>query len=95
MGGFSGRCQVWKLLWLCGSKQATGLVGLEGATRLLRPLRLHRPLVAHPVASKVTVQSGPRNMRVGELAHHGNQVVEWKDKRLAQRDRDGLLRRSL
>ena len=73
--------------------QVAGLVGLEGAVRRLRLFRLQRPQVAQAMAPQAAVEAGPRDLRVEELAHHGQQVVERQQKRLAQRHRNGLLRR--
>ena len=73
--------------------QVAGFVGLEAAVRGLGLLRLQRLQVAHPVAPQAAVEARAGNMRIEELAHHGEQVIERQEKRLAQRHRDGLLRR--
>ena len=73
--------------------QVAGFVGLEAAMRGLGFLRLQRLQVAHPMPAQAAVEPRARDMRIEELAHHGQQVVERQKKRPAQRNRDGLLRR--
>lgn len=74
--------------------QVAGLICLEGPVRGLRLFRLQRPQIARPMATQAAVQTGSRDMRVEELAHHGQQIVEWQEQCLAQHDRDGFLSRS-
>ena len=73
--------------------QVAGLVDVEGAVRGLGFLRLQRPQVARPVATQAAVESRARDMRVEELAHHREQVVERQEQGLAEGNRDALLRR--
>ncbi len=70
--------------------QVAGIVGLEAAMRGLGLLRLQRLQVAHAVAPEAAVEPRAGDMRVEELAHHGKQIVERQEKRLAQRHRDVL-----
>ena len=56
--------------------QVAGFVGLEGAMRGLRLLRLQRLQVAHAMAPQAAVGVRPRDLRVEELAHHGEEIVE-------------------
>ena len=73
--------------------QVAGFVGLEGAVRGLGLLRFQRLQVAYPMPPQAAVEARAGNMRIEELAHHGEQVIERQEKRLAQCNRDGLLRR--
>ncbi len=73
--------------------QIAGLVGLEGAVCRLRLLRLQRLQVAHPMTAQAAVEARARGTRVEELAHHGQQIIKRQEKRLAQRNCDGFLRR--
>lgn len=72
--------------------QVARLIGLETAMRGLGFLRLQRLQVAHAMPPQAAVEARARDMRVEELAHHGEQVVEGQEKRIAQRHRNGLLR---
>ena len=69
------------------------LVSLEGA--VLRLLFLGRELaqVSHAMPPQATIQARARGVRVQELAHHCQQVIQRDQQRLAQGHRDGLLRR--
>jgi hypothetical protein len=49
--------------------------------------------VAKAMQTKAAIKTGARDMRVRELAHHGQQVVELHQQGLAQRHRHGLLSR--
>ena len=73
--------------------QVSGLVGLEAAA--LRPPRLDLKIaqVAHAMPTQAAVQTGARDMRVQELPHHGQEVIERHQQGLAQRHRHGLLSR--
>ena len=59
--------------------QVAGFAGLEGAMRGLRLAGLQRLQVAHPMAAQAAVEPGARDVRVQELAHHGEKVVERQE----------------
>ena len=69
------------------------LVDGKGAVLGLGSLRLQRPQVAHPVAAQAAIQPRARDLRVDELAHDRQQIVQRQQQSLAQFHRDDLLRR--
>ncbi|CUH40492.1 hypothetical protein JSE7799_03226 [Jannaschia seosinensis] len=69
------------------------LVGLEGVMRRLRLFWLQRSQVARSMPTQTVVEPGARVVRVQELAHHGEQVVERQQQGRAQGHGDSLLRR--
>jgi len=70
-----------------------GFIGLESLVLRLWGLVLQIAQVAHPVPAQTAVQTGARGIRVEKLADHCQEVIERNQQRLAQRHRDGLLRR--
>lgn len=71
--------------------QVAWLIGLEATVGRLGLLRLQRLQIAHTMAAQAAVEARPRDLWIEKLAHHREQVVEWQQKRPAQRHRDGLL----
>ena len=73
--------------------QVAGLVGLERLVLRPRRYRLQIAQIAHPVPTQTAVKPRARDVRVQELADHGEQVVDRHQQRLAQHDRHRHLRR--
>ena len=69
-----------------------GLVGFEATVFWSRVLGLQIAQVPHSMAAQTAIQPRARGIRVQELPHHGKQIIERDQKRLAQGDRDNLLR---
>lgn len=69
------------------------LVGLEVAVFRPRRLGLKIAQVADAMPAQATVQARARDLRIQELPHHRQQIVERNQQRLAQRHGHGLLRR--
>lgn len=70
----------------------TGLASLESA--VFRPGRLGLQVaqIAHTMPAKAAVEPRARDIRVQELPHHGQQVIERDQQGLAQRHGHGFLR---
>ena len=73
--------------------QITGLVGLERLVLGRKRFRLQVAQIAHAMAAQTAVEAGARGLRVQELPHHREQVVERHQQRPAQGHRNRLLRR--
>lgn len=62
--------------------KVSGCAGLEGALRGLRLSVLQRLQISHAMAPQAAVKTRAGGVRVEELAHHGEQIVERQQKRL-------------
>jgi len=69
-----------------------GLAGLEGPMRGPRCSGRQRAQVGHAMPPQAAVKPGARDMRVEELPHHGEQIVERQQQGPAQSDRVRLPR---
>jgi hypothetical protein len=70
-----------------------GLIGLEGAVLRLGCLGLQVAQVSHAMPTQAAVQARAGGIRVQELPHHSQQVIERDQQRRAQGHRCRLLRR--
>lgn len=68
-----------------------GIANLEASALRRRRLGPQLVQVADATPTQTTVQHRARDMRVPELPHHSQEVIERDQKRLAQRHRHGLL----
>lgn len=69
-----------------------GLISLEAAVLGPRRLGLQVTQVADTMSAKAAVEPRARDMRVQELPHHGEQVIERYQQCLSQRHSHDLLR---
>ena len=70
-----------------------GLIGFEGAVFWFDGFGLEIVQVADTMTSQAPVQARARSVRIKELAHHRQQIIERNQKRRAQGHRNGFLRR--
>ncbi|CUH40984.1 hypothetical protein JSE7799_03725 [Jannaschia seosinensis] len=68
------------------------LVGLEGAVLRLGRLGLQVAQVSHAMPAQAAIQPRARGVRVQELPHNRQQIIQRHQQRLSQGHRDGLLR---
>jgi|GEM_PF-3116019 len=73
--------------------KVAGLIGLECLVLGSGVFRLQIAQIANPMPPQTPVQPRARDLRVQELAHQGEQVVDRHQQRFAQDDRHRLLRR--
>ena len=69
-----------------------GSDGFESTVLWLGSLGFHIAQVSEVMTTKTRIQTGPQNLGIKELRHHGQKIVKRHQKRLAQGHYDGLLR---
>ena len=74
--------------------QIARLICLEGRVCRLGFFWLQLAQVAHTMTAQAAIKTGPRNMWVQELAHHGEQIIQRQKQGCSQCNSHSLLRRA-